>query len=163
MTRRVLALAAALLGLLVMHGVGVHSAHAADVHAAGLHAAEPHTAGHPAGSMTGSVTASAHVGVPVADPAPRTDHGYAEGDTAQQGCTTVCLADAAAPLPREVSESLLALCLVVLLAVAGLLLLTGPAWRLSLLQPSPRLGPVGPPTSVRARPPDLHALSVLRC
>lgn len=141
MTRRVLALAAALLGLLVMHGVGVHSAHAAEVHA---------NPGHDASAAHGSAH-EASESAPI-DPSAVT-----------RECTNGCATDSAAPLPRELSESLMALCLVVLLAVAGLLLLTGPAWRLSLLQPSSRLGPVGPPTSVRARPPDLHALSVLRC
>ena len=137
--RRALALAAALLGLLLMHGVGGHSAHAGQVHAADGHAvAEAH---------------DAHAAAGHAPP----------GDAVDASCTGSCADEVAAPLPRQVSEVLMTLCLTILLAAAGLLLLGH--WRRPSVLRADVPTPATPWVAVRRvlRPPDLHALSVLRC
>lgn len=143
MVRRALALAAALLGLLLMHGVGGHSAHAGQVHAADGHAG--------AGAVAGAHDAHAAAGH--APP----------GDAVHASCTGSCADEVAAPLPRQVSEVLMTLCLTILLAAAGLLLLRH-GRRPSVL-PADLPAPVMPWVAARRvlRPPDLHALSVLRC
>lgn len=149
MVRRALALAAALLGLLLMHGVGGHSAHAGQVHVADGHAGT--AAGH-AGTAAEAQDAHAAAG--------HESHGYA----AHASCTGSCAGEVAAPLPRQVSEVLMTLCLTVLLAAAGLLLLGSPWRRLSVLRADVPM-PATPWAAARRvlRPPDLHALSVLRC
>lgn len=154
MTRRVLALAAALLGLLVMHGVGTHSAHAAGAHTDHASGGNSLTAPHdPAtGTVGGSTHGAMHGPDHASEPAPAT----AEGSASR-------VVETAGPLSLEVSEALLALCLAVLLAVVGLVLLGSPWSTRSRLLPVPRSERVGPGTAVPARPPDLHALSVLRC
>lgn len=140
--RRSLAVAAALLGLLLMHGVGGHSAHAGQVHAADGHV----------GTLAQAQDAHAATGH---DPV---------GDAVHASCPASCTADVAAPLPRQVSEVLMTLCLTILLAAAGLLLV-GDHWRRpsALRADVPR--PATPWAATRRvlRPPDLHALSVLRC
>lgn len=144
MTRRALAVAAALLGLLLMHGVGGHSAHAGEVHS---------DAGHAGAAALGSaheVPASTHH-----DPAQ-------DRAAATTGCSTGCAADSAAPPPREVSDVLMTLCLTILLAAAVLLLgRAGPG--LSVLQPLRLRWTPAPARDEPSRPPDLHALSILRC
>jgi len=157
-TRRVLALAAALLGLLVMHGVGTHSAHAASAHTDHARGGSTLTAPHDpatattAGSGHRSGHGSAHGSAHASQPVPATADGFASR-----------VSDTAAPLSHEVSEVVLALCLAVLLAVVGVVLLGSPWSTRSRLLPTPRGERVGPGTAVPARPPDLHALSVLRC
>lgn len=140
--RRALALAAALLGLLLMHGVGGHSAHAGQVHA---------TDGH-AGAVAQAYDAHAAAGH---DP---------QGDAVHASCTGSCAGEVAAPLPRQVSEVLMTLCLTILLTAAGLLLL-GRHWRRPSVLRADVPTPPTPWASLRRvlRPPDLHALSVLRC
>ncbi len=124
-----LALAAALLGLLLMHGVGGHSAHAGEVHATGGHA--------------GAVT-------------------EAHGDAVHASCAGPCAGEVAAPLPRQVSEVLMTLCLTILLTAAGLLLLGGEWRRPSVLRADRPISSRWPGRPAK-RPPDLHALSILRC
>jgi hypothetical protein len=150
-TRRALVVAAALLGLLLMHGVGGHSAHAAEVHA---------DAGHAGTSAHGSAhraPASAH------EASASTYNPTYDGPTATTtGCSTGCATDSAAPLPREVSDVLMTLCLTILLAAAVLLLgRAGPG--LSALQPLRLRWTPAPARDETSRPPDLHALSILRC
>jgi hypothetical protein len=144
--RRVLALAAALLGLLLMHGVGGHSAHAGQVHAADGHA-----------GTVAERAAEAH------DAHAATEHAT-PGDAVHASCTGSCAGEVAAPLPRQVSEVLMTLCLTVLLTAAGLLLLGRPWRRPSVLRADVPT-PATPWAAARRllRPPDLHALSVLRC
>lgn len=142
MVRRALALAAALLGLLLMHGVGGHSAHAGQVHAADGHA----------GAVAGAQDAHDATG-----------HDL-RADALHASCTGSCAGEVAAPLPRQVSEVLMTLCLTILLAAAGLLLL-GRHWRRPSVLRADIRAPATPWVAVRRvlRPPDLYALSVLRC
>lgn len=144
MVRRALALAAALLGLLLMHGVGGHSAHAGQVHAADGHA----------GAVTVAGAQDDHAAAGHAPP----------GDAVHASCTGSCADEVAAPLPRQVSEVLMTLCLTILLTAAGLLLL-GRHWRRPSVLRADVPTPATPWVAVRwvLRPPDLHALSVLRC
>ncbi len=138
--RRALALAAALLGLLLMHGVGGHSAHAGEVHATG----------GPAGAVSETHDARGATG------------HESHGDAVRASCAGPCAGEVAAPLPRQVSEVLMTLCLTILLTAAGLLLLGGEWRRPSVLRadhPTSSRWPGGP----ALRPPDLHALSILRC
>lgn len=138
-----LALAAALVGLLLMHGVGGHSAHAGAVHESAGRAGVTATAGHGPHGATG--------------------HG-SDADTTLAPCAGSCTGETATPLPRQVSEVLMTLCLTILLTAAGLLLLGGHWRRPSVLGVDPP-ALVSPGAAVRRalRPPDLHALSVLRC
>lgn len=136
-----LALAAALLGLLLMHGVGAHSAHAGQVHATDGHAGE---------------VAQAHDAHAAAGHAP-------QGDAVHASCEGSCAGEVAAPLPRQVSEVLMTLCLTVLLTAAGLFL--GRQWSRPSVLRADVPTPATPWAATRRvlRPPDLHALSVLRC
>lgn len=146
MVRRVLALAAALLGLLLMHGVGAHSAHAGQVHASDGHAGA--VSGHTA-EVQDAHAAAGHASY---------------GDAVGASCTGSCAGEVAAPLPRQVSEVLMTLCLTILLTAAGLLLLGGEWRRPSVLRADvPNLATPCAATRRVLRPPDLHALSVLRC
>lgn len=142
MSRRALAVAAALLGLLLMHGVGGHSAHAGPAHAGSSHDAAAQASVGPHG-LAGQATYADAAGAP---------------------CPGSCAGDTAGPLPRQVSEVLMTLCLTVLLTVAGLLLL-GLGWRRPSFLRLDLPAPAPPWDAVRRvlRPPDLHALSVLRC
>lgn len=151
MVRRALALAAALLGLLLMHGVGGHSAHAGQVHAADGHAGAVAADGH-AGAVAGAQDAHDATG-----------HDL-RADALHASCTGSCAGEVAAPLPRQVSEVLMTLCLTILLAAAGLLLL-GRHWRRPSVLRADIRAPATPWVAVRRvlRPPDLYALSVLRC
>lgn len=126
-----------LLGLLAMHGIGGHAAHAGE-------------AGH--GPMADASAVAGAADVPVAD------HSCPGGCAAGQSA-------AAVPAHGSGTPMLAALCLTVLMAAAALLALRHGSLRLALLQP-PRLPRVSRrhPYALRLHdPPDLHALSVLRC
>lgn len=144
-TRRVVVLAAALLGLLLMHGVSAHGAHAAGAHPAG------HGADHAIGARLDQPHAAVRDGVPAVAPA------------AEPGCEGGCARDAAAPTSRELSQALVALCLTIVLATGVLLLLGSSGPRGSCLVALRRPPASGPATAAPARPPDLHVLSILRC
>jgi hypothetical protein len=132
-----------LLGLLLMHGFGGHA----------VHAAQSHTA-HPAHDATGLALASMD---------PGTDAGHA---VEEPGCPGGCTEVASTPLPTQApsQHGLLVLCATVLLALTALLAPGSRQSRLAMLQP-PRPTRACPPGRARrgTGPPDLHALSVLRC
>ena len=132
-----------LLGLLLMHGFGGHAVHAGQSHDA-----------HPAHDATGLALASM-------------DAGAVAGHAVEQpGCPGGCVEVASTPLPTQApsQHGLLVLCATVLLALTALLAPDSWQSRLALLQP-PRPVRAGPPGRSRrgTGPPDLHALSVLRC
>ena len=104
------------------------------------------------GTIADAPASTGTAGVPVAD------HPCPGGCATEQSATAV-------PAHGSGTPMLAALCLTVLMAAAALLALRGGSLRLALLQP-PRLPRVSRrhPYALRLHdPPDLHALSVLRC
>lgn len=144
----------ALAGVLAMHGLALHGVAMAAPSASAVAMGEPATASSPTAS---------HASAPHDHHASATDRSPGDSMLATSTAATASTARGGGHLHHGVHDAMAAMCLAVLLLALALLLPAGGRGVLVGRDARRPLRFMPPSLRVARDPPDLHALSVLRC